>query len=62
MQACSRCGLPIAPDTRCAVCETPLCPHDIRVLDDEILCPRCYKELTFQYRSKQCDIVKEAKP
>lgn len=55
--ACSRCGLPVSPDARCAICNVPLCPHDIRMLDGRMLCPRCYEEESYQYHSKSCDIA-----
>ena len=54
--ACDRCGLPVDPEARCAVCGALLCPHDMRVLDGRILCPRHYKEETYLYHSKTCDI------
>lgn len=57
-RACSRCGRPIDPDTKCEICGQPLCHYDIRVLDGHTLCPRCYKEETFQYHSKECDIIR----
>ncbi|HEY3272341.1 MAG TPA: hypothetical protein VGJ92_01190 [Methanocella sp.] len=58
MQTCSQCGRAIDRDTRCELCGQPLCHYDIRVLDGHVLCPRCYKEATFQYHSKECDIIK----
>jgi hypothetical protein len=27
------------------------------VLDGHVLCPDCYKIATFQYHSKECDII-----
>jgi formylmethanofuran dehydrogenase subunit E len=57
MQTCSRCGRAIDSDTRCEVCGQPLCHYDIRVLDGRVLCPQCYKDETFQYHSKECDIL-----
>ena len=57
MQACSRCGRPIDAGTKCEICSQPLCHYDIRVLDGHMLCPRCYKEETFQYHSKDCDVT-----
>ncbi|HEY3274409.1 MAG TPA: hypothetical protein VGJ92_11630 [Methanocella sp.] len=56
MRTCSRCGRAIDSDTRCEVCGQPLCHYDIRVLDGRVLCPKCYKDETFQYHSKECDI------
>jgi recombinational DNA repair protein (RecF pathway) len=56
MMTCSRCGRAIDIDTRCEICGQQLCHYDIRVLDGHVLCPRCYKEETFQYHSKECDI------
>ena len=58
MRTCSICGRAIDRDTRCEVCGQALCHYDIRVLDGHILCPKHYKEETFQYRSKECDIMK----
>ena len=53
--SCSRCGLPMDKDVKCAVCGLPLCPYDIRVLEGYgILCPRCYEDLSFQYHSRKC--------
>ncbi|OPY26468.1 MAG: hypothetical protein A4E28_02478 [Methanocella sp. PtaU1.Bin125] len=54
---CPRCGRPIDPDTKCEQCGQPLCHYDIRVLDGHTLCPQCYKERTFEYHSKECDIA-----
>jgi ribosomal protein L37E len=56
-QICSRCGFPVSPDMKCYICSKPLCPYEIRMLDGLMLCPRCYKEETFQYHSKKCDII-----
>lgn len=58
MQACSRCGRPMDRDMKCEECGQLLCHYDIRVLDSHVLCPRCYEEETYQYRSKECDIIR----
>jgi hypothetical protein len=44
-------------NAKCAVCGMPLCLYDMRVLEGYgMLCPRCYKDLSFQYHSRKCDI------
>jgi len=55
-KVCSSCGRAIDPETKCAVCGRPLCHYDIRSFQGRDLCPDCYAELTYQYRSKECDI------
>jgi formylmethanofuran dehydrogenase subunit E len=57
IQTCSRCGRAIDSGTSCEICGQLLCHYDIRMLDGHMLCPRCYKEETFQYHSKECDII-----
>jgi len=56
---CRRCGRPMGKDMKCTICGLPLCIYDIRELEGYgILCPKCYEDLSFQYHSRKCDILK----
>lgn len=55
-ESCSRCGRAMDADMKCAICGVPLCLYDIRVLEGYgNLCPRCYKDMSYEYHSKSCD-------
>lgn len=46
-------------NAKCVVCGQPLCLYDMRELEGYgMLCPRCYEDLSFQYHSKKCDIIR----
>jgi hypothetical protein len=56
---CRRCGRPMDKDMKCTICGLPLCIYNIRELEGYgILCPKCYEDLSFQYHSRKCDILK----
>ncbi|MCD1295174.1 hypothetical protein CUJ83_09205 [Methanocella sp. CWC-04] len=56
---CSVCDRAIDENIKCEVCGKQLCHEEIRTIRGKNYCPKHYEELTFQYRSKGCDVSKE---